>query len=461
MQKIKILAALLLISLCCNSLLWMGCAQIGSPTGGPRDTIAPVLIKAVPEDGQLNFNGNKIVFSFNEYIELEDVSQNVLVSPFQKSNPSVNSNLKTLSFRFKDSLKPNTTYSIHFGNAIKDVNEGNVLKNFTYTFSTGSFIDSLELAGKVVLAETGNTDSTLFVLLYRNAADTAIQSRKPDYITRLDGSGNFHFFHLPSGTYQVYALKDGDGGKTYNAATELFAFQDTSIELPGNNTQPLLYAYAEKEEEKKSSGEKKAPEKKLRYQMNINGNRQDLLKPLELSFNNPLKKIASDSILLCDTNFIPLKEAKLTVDSTRRKLSIAYPWQPESFHVLLLPAGSVQDSIGNSLSKSDTIRFSTKAVAEYGSILLRFTNLDAGKHPVIQFIQNNELAFSAAINGTTYSNNRFNPGEYELRILYDEDENGKWTPGNFTNRKQPEKVLSLPQKLNIRADWDNERDIKL
>jgi hypothetical protein len=461
MQKIKILAALLLISLCCNSLLWMGCAQIGTPTGGQRDTIAPVLIKAIPEDGQLNFTGNKVVLSFNEYIELEDVSQNVLVSPFQQSNPSVNSNLKTLSFRFKDSLKPNTTYSIHFGNAIKDVNEGNILKNFTYTFSTGSFIDSLELSGKVILAETGIADSTLFVLLYRNAADTAIQNSKPDYITRLDGLGNFHFYHLPSGTYKVYALKDGDGSKTYNAATELFAFQDTSIELPGNITQPLLYAYAEKEVEKQSSGEKKTPEKKLRYKININSNRQDLLKPLELSFNNPLKKITSDSILLCDTNFMPLKDAKLTVDSTRQKLSFAYNWQPEFFHVLLLPAGAVQDSLGNGNLKSDTIRFSTRAIEEYGRILLRFTNLDTGKHPVIQFLQNNELAFSAAINGTTYNNNRFNPGEYELRILYDEDESGKWTPGNYKNRKQPEKVLSLPQKLNIRADWDNERDIQL
>jgi hypothetical protein len=273
--------------------------------------------------------------------------------------------------------------------------------------------------------------------------------------------GNFHFYHLPSGTYQVYALKDGDGSKTYNAATELFAFQDTSIELPGNITQPLLYAYAEKEVEKQSSGEKKTPEKKLRYKININSNRQDLLKPLELSFNNPLKKIASDSILLCDTNFMPLKDAKLTVDSTRQKLSFAYNWQPEFFHVLLLPAGAVQDSLGNGNLKSDTIRFSTRAIEEYGRILLRFTNLDTGKHPVIQFLQNNELAFSAAINGTTYNNNRFNPGEYELRILYDEDESGKWTPGNYKSRKQPEKVLSLPQKLNIRADWDNERDIQL
>ena len=224
-----------------------GCAQIGAPTGGPKDSIPPRLVKASPEPNSTNFKGNKITLTFNEYVNLEDVQNNVLVSPLPKNNPVIDYKLKTVTVKLKDSLLLNTTYTINFGNAIKDNNEGNPAKNFTYIFSTGNTIDSLKLGGKVIIAETGKIDSTMFAMLYRNPGDSAVQKRKPDYIARLSGDGSFTFNNLSPGNYKLYALKDGDGGKTYNSKAESFAFMDNDnmLKIGANNEPVTLYASAE------------------------------------------------------------------------------------------------------------------------------------------------------------------------------------------------------------------------
>ena len=254
--------------------LQFGCAQIGYPTGGAKDSLPPVLTKASPEINKLNFTGNRITFSFDEYIEIKDIQTNLLVSPLPKTNPTINSNLKTVSIKLRDTLLPNTTYSINFGNAIVDVHEGNALKDFTYTFSTGDYIDSLEVTGKLILAETGKADSTMMVLLYKNAVDTEVTSRKPDYITRTDGKGNFIFTHLPAATFKIYALKDGDGGKTYNSKTETFAFSDNDINTAGTVSPVMLLAYNQEKAPPAGpppAAKKPAAEQKLKYSSSIAG----------------------------------------------------------------------------------------------------------------------------------------------------------------------------------------------
>ena len=156
-----------------------GCGQIGMPTGGPKDSIPPQLLNASPALQSTHVTNNKITLTFNEYVEVKEPQSNVLISPFPKKNPSVDYKLKTVTVKLKDTLMPNTTYSINFGDAIVDVNEGNILKDFTYIFSTGNNIDSFKLAGKVILAETGKPNSTIVAMLYRNANDSSVQTRKP------------------------------------------------------------------------------------------------------------------------------------------------------------------------------------------------------------------------------------------------------------------------------------------
>ncbi|MEJ7626461.1 MAG: Ig-like domain-containing domain [Ferruginibacter sp.] len=438
-----------------------GCAQIGAPTGGDRDSAAPVLLRAEPENLSTNFTGNKITLSFDEYIDVQDVQQNVLISPLQKNNPSVNFNFRTVTIRFRDTLLPNTTYSIQFGNALKDLNEGNPLKDFVYIFSTGEVLDSLSFSGKIIMAETGKTDSTLVAMLYRNAADSTVLNMRPLYIARVSGSGDFTFNNLPPGNYKTYALKDGDGGKTYNSKTEAFAFLDSNTIISQNTPPVTLYAY----EEIKSKTEiktqlKTKPEKRLRYTSTLNAQSQDILKPLELTFNNSINTLDS-GLVLTDTNYRPVKNAFYIFDSTRKKLEIKTTWQPDLNYTLIIPKTSILDSAGNSLLRSDTIRFKTKKSEDYGTVLFRFKNLDLSMKPVLQFIQNGEIKFSSAVTAKEWSDKMFLPGDYEIRILFDTNNNRMWDPGNYMQKLQPEKVITLPQTLSIRANWDNERDITL
>ncbi len=439
-----------------------GCAQIGAPTGGAKDTLPPRLVKASPPLNTVNFKGNKVTLSFNEYIDLQDLQGNLIISPLQKTNPVITYNLKSISIKFKDSLLPNTTYSINFGNAIKDVHEGNILRYFTYVFSTGNQIDSLTLEGNVLLAESGKTDSTIIALLYRNLTDSAVLKTKPDYITKLDGEGNFTFNNLPNANFKIYALKDGDGGKTYNSKSELFAFDDSVINIARNTTPVLLYAYAEQKADiNKIPSQKPAAEKKLRYTSNLTANTQDLLQSFELTFNNPLKKFDSLKAILTDTNYRIVQNYTLTMDSTRKIVSLSTNWLPESDYIFILSKTVATDSSGFELNRTDTIRFKTKKITDYGTLLLRFTNIDLSKYPVIQFLEGDNIKFSFPLVSAEWSNKLFPPGEYAIRILYDLNNNGKWDPGNYSKKIQPEKALQLPQKIAVKADWENERDIKL
>ena len=442
-----------------------GCAQIGSPTGGPRDTIPPRLLKASPGLNSLNFKSNKITLSFDEYIEVRDVLENVLVSPLPKLSPVIDYKLKTLTVKLKDSLLPNTTYTINFGNAIRDNNEGNPFKEFTYIFSTGDHIDSLVLTGKVILAETGKADSTLTAMLYRNTNDSAVKKNRPDYLAKLRGDGSFTFTNLSPGIYRIYALKDGDGSKTYNSKTEGFAFADMPVTVSAQVTPVILYAYAE---EKDTKGQvvsvltkASAGAKKLVYSSSVANQGQDLHDELELSFNKPLKKLDTTNIRLTDTGFKTAIPVRFRMDSSRKKIFVAANWQENTPYRLIINAAAVSDSAGNAITKTDTLRFSTKKESDYGNVVLRFSNLDLSKLPVLQFVVGNEVKESYALTTNEWSKKLFKPGEYEIRILFDSNHNGKWDPGNYAKKIQPEKVITIPQKLSIRANWDNERDIKL
>jgi len=444
-----------------------GCAQIGMPTGGPRDSIAPVLVNAVPAEKTTNFKGNRIVFTFNEYIDVQDVMNNVLVSPYPKTNPQISFKLKTVTVKIKDTLQPNTTYAINFGNAIRDNNEGNPYKNFTYVFSTGNTIDSLKLSGNVVLAESGKADSTLVAMLYRNAPDSAVETKKPDYLAKIDKLGNFTFTNLSRGSYKVYALKDGDGGKTYNSKIEQFAFYDEEVTVADSTAPVTLYAYAEEKDIKKitpapSAGTTKpGADRKIKYTTSLAASSQNLLHPLSINFSKPLKSFDEKKIILTDSNFQKINGTVLSLDSTKKIISLDAKWYPEFDYRLIIDSSAVLDTLGNQLAKTDTIRFRSKRESDYGNLLIRFTNYDAAKHPVLQFFKGDEMLKSVPINSTTWNDRLFEPGEYELRILFDANNNGKWDPGNYKEKRQPEKAITLEKKIAIRANWDNEKDVEL
>ncbi len=443
-----------------------GCAQIGSPTGGPRDSLPPVLVRATPGLFATNFTANKITLEFDEYIDVQEIQNNVLVSPFPKTTPTVDFKLKTVTVKLKDTLLPNTTYAINFGNAIRDNNEANPFKNFTYVFSTGNTIDSLQAEGKVIIAETGKTDSTIIAMLYKNVDDSAVQKRKPDYISKLDGAGQFRFTNLSAGKYRIYALRDGDGGKTYNSKVEVFAFADQEIEVADSTAPVILYAFSEEKDVKKAATPPPSTraggqaDKRLRVTNNLSANVQDLLSDLVLTTNHPLKTFDPGKVILTDTNYNKLS-ATVTLDTTEKNIIVKSAWTEDTHYRLVVDKDAFADSADTKLLRSDTLRFTSKKVSDYGSLLLRFANLDTTKHPVLQFVKSDEVVKSVPILTAEWRDKMFTPGEYEMRILYDTNNNGVWDPGNYTLKIQPEKAVTVDTRLLIKANWDNERDVRL
>ena len=448
------------------SVMGSGCAQIGMPTGGPRDSLPPVLVSAVPPNKTINFKENRITFTFDEYVHLQDLQKYLLVAPVPKIIPNINSKLRTVTIKIRDTLQPNTTYSFQLGNAIQDINENNPARNFTYVFSTGTYIDSLAFNGNVILAETGKTDSTLFVLLYKNLDDSAVYKEKPRYVARLDSSGKYQFQNLAEGTYHLYALKDESGQKMYNNPSQLFAFADSAVHISANVKPVELFAYSEGEIEKPatrpSAVNKKNTEKGLKYTTSISSGEQDLLTPLSINFQVPLKNFDSSKIKLTDTLFKPVQAVGISIDTNFKKITVTNQWTEDTHYKLVINPDFAVDTLGDKLEKPDTISFKTKKSTDYGSIKLNFANLEKIAHPVLQFVQNNAVVDSfKLITSPTFIVKLFNPGEYELRILNDENENGKWDPGNFHLKKQPEKAIAIPRKISIRKNWDNETDIQL
>lgn len=179
------------------------CANVVTPAGGPKDEKPPVVLEASPANHSTNFKGKSIHLTFDEFITLNNASANVLISPPLKKKPTYRSSGKTVTIRFEEPLKPETTYSINFGEAIKDLHEGNVFKGYTYIFSTGETIDSLTLKGKVLSAETLKPSEGFYVGLYTTESDTVTL----DYVTMTDKEGKFELSGLADKEYRFLYLR--------------------------------------------------------------------------------------------------------------------------------------------------------------------------------------------------------------------------------------------------------------
>lgn len=465
-MKIKSSKIIFIIICYYLSMGFISCANIIPPGGGPKDSIAPRLIFANPKDSATQVNSSNIILSFDEYITLQNVNEYLIISPNPKNTPLVDYKLHNVTIKLRDSLEKNTTYSFNFGRAIKDVNEGNEARNLTYIFSTGNKIDSNHYNGSVFLAETGKPDSTLIVVLHNNLHDSSIQKNRPRYYTKINGKGNFSFNYLPEGQFSVFVVPN-DFSRKYDDSTKTFAFLKEPILINGSTRTDTLFAYQEyKKVEPKATAtntnsakpKNTAEDKRLKYSSSLeSGGIQDLLAPLELAFARPLKKWDSSKVVLYDTLYKPISGYKISIDTGNTKIKIEYPWKEKQQFRLVVFKDAVMDTTGISLLKSDTARIITKREADYGSIRLRFTNIDFNRHPILQLVIDNKIIESYPIIGKEIVKKLFKPGEYECRVLYDENQNGKWDPGSFRTKKQPELVKAFTKKLIVRADRDTDQ----
>lgn len=210
-------------------LLLVSCAKMGQPDGGWFDETPPKVIGAEPADGGVRVTAKKVNIYFDEFIKVDNPSEKVVVSPPQLETPEIKASGKKIQVSLLDSLKPNTTYTIDFSDAISDNNEGNPLGNYTYSFSTGEVIDTMEVSGYVLEAENLEPIKGILVGLYSDLADSAFTKQPMLRVSRTDSRGRFVIKGVAPGSYRIYALQDMDGNYMFNQKSEKIAFSHDLI----------------------------------------------------------------------------------------------------------------------------------------------------------------------------------------------------------------------------------------
>lgn len=381
-------AALWVIFLLVFVTLFPRCANIVPPQGGPRDTIPPELISSNPPLYSTQISPEEINLLFDEYIELRNLQQQLLISPPQKERPDFSHRGKSLIIRLYDELLSNTTYTINFGNAIVDLNEANPFRNFEFVFSTGEVIDSLSVSGRVINAKTNAPEENVLVMLYANLQDSVPMLEIPVYASRTDKEGFFRLRHLKADTFKMFALKDVNNNFKYDRpGDELIAFPDSLIFLS-----PEIHVHHHKSdtlsgetdldhwhrEDEDSLHADCCPdhEEELYHLLRLfseDSRKQyvsEATRPenrrLQITFNKESEKKAS----FIPLNFAPDEEWSVTEYSPNN--DSVYFWITDSMvytrDTLLLVAAFYDDQADSLIEIRDTLRFTFARVLELGPL---------------------------------------------------------------------------------------------
>ena len=218
---------------------------------------------------------------------------------------------------------------------------------------------------------------------------------------------------------------------------------------------------APKSTAKPAATNKKGEDKRLKLSNNLEGGRQDLLSTLILTTEHPLKKLDSSKIRFTDKDFKAITGFTLNKDSTGKQLIIQHSWTENTTYNLILEKDFAMDTMDNKFMKTDTIGFTSKKESDYGSIDIKIANIDSNLHPILLLMKDSKIFLQQQAKQEKYKIKLFNPGEYQISILFDINNNSKWDTGNYWKKLQPEKVVARKQTLQIRANWDNELRIDL
>jgi uncharacterized protein (DUF2141 family) len=230
-RKVSNLVVMALVAI---AAIVSSCASIGRPEGGPRDVTPPKYVRSTPAPNELNFDGQKLEIFFDENVQLDDAFNKVIVSPVQKTTPVVRASGHRVTVELRDTLRDSTTYTVDFADAIKDLNEGNILDGFAIDFSTGPTIDTLRISGIVLEARTLEPAQSMTVGIYSNLADSAIRTLQLERIARTNQLGQFTVRGLKPGRYHVYALNDVNRDQRWDRSEDV-AFSDLVYEPYSEN----------------------------------------------------------------------------------------------------------------------------------------------------------------------------------------------------------------------------------
>ncbi len=446
------------------------CASVATSLGGPKDSLAPILIKNFPKDSQLNFKGKKIQFYFNEFIQGKDLNQRFFMSPNVKNPPLLSTKLNRFIVEIQDSLLDSTTYSFVVDRGIADLNEGNVFRKLSFCFSTYNKLDLARYRGCVMNAETGGFDSNVIVVLYKNISnDSVVFKEQPDYYAPVDNKGNFYFNFLPKDTFLAFVLPNGFN-KTYFDSTKPFAFLNhTIISSLDTNLNDSFYFYSSYKKTPPFKGAKLIKNlkpkdlPKILYQLSFENNQFDILKDFDITFNNKVFYNDSVNIVLLDTFFKPIKDVHFYFDTVYNKFNVKYSWLPNKSYLMIFPQRIVFDEYGQYYAKNDTIKFSTFNENKYTNMLLRLKNIDLTMPYLLQVIFNNkQILFTLPITKNAIKIPYTYDGNYSFRVVLDKNQNGKWDKGFYSRalKIQPEKVFPLNGVYKVKPNWDNEFILK-
>jgi len=510
-------------------LSFTDCAKRGRPTGGLKDSIPPVIVKSSPENYSINFDEKEIKIYFDEYIKLKDLNKELIISPPLKNQPTITplSTSKYIKIKIQDTLKENTTYSFNFGKSIVDNNEGNEFKYYKYIFSTGNYIDSLSLKGKVTDALLLEPDSQTTVMLYEvneGFKDSIIFLEKPTYITSTqDSTQTFELSNLKAGKYLLIALNEKNNDYIFQPEYDKIGFVKDFITVPTDSTYSISlfketpeYRISKPKHESKNHiifGFQGATENlEIELTSKVPDNYESIFyrdiksdtihywfKPeiendslLFIAKNNAfldtlntrMRDLYQDSLQISAINagiltandtlkFIsntPIRSLNIEKIKVRDKDSVSIPLtgkidkefntaaiifsiaENQDYTVQILP-GAFTDFYENS---NDTIisRVRTKNISDYGTLKMTLANAKEGSY-IVQLLNSRFKVMSEKhLNASESGYFEFiNPGKYYVRLIYDENENNIWDPGNYLLGLQPEKVIYYPSILEIRANW--------
>ena len=262
------------------------CANIVAPTGGPRDEDPPVVLRSTPPNYSTHYKGEDVRIFFDEFVELRNLRQNLLISPPLENDPEVRVRGRSIIMSIEDTLAPNTTYNFFFGESIVDITEGNAIPNFQFVVSTGSYVDSLSVSGNVVNALTLEPEEGVFIMMYDKIFDSVPMLKRPVYLSKTDKEGNFFIGNMRDGKYLMFGLKDLNSNYLYDSKDEKIAFLDSLVrpQFAGHPLRPGA-----------EDDETQIPDEELSGELQISD-----LDDLEIALN--------DTLVIADTLQLPVSE---------------------------------------------------------------------------------------------------------------------------------------------------------
>lgn len=539
----------------------LACAKQSTPTGGPKDSIPPILVKSIPGHKQVNFKSKKIELTFSETVILNNPKEQIIITPTIGKNFKATNKNKAVTLEFENEFKDSTTYTLNFREAIQDITEKNSARNLQLAFSTGTYIDSLSITGSIYDLQTTKETKDGTVALYEKVDTFNIFKHKPVYITKTDDKGQFKLENLKNGKYYIYAFEDKNKNLIVDSKNESYGFLNDTITLtkniskisipiqhldaralkltsarPYNNyfniktskniisyeltsdSTPLISAFGEDRANirvynfikkdslatkliirdsignsvdttfyVKFSKKKSEPEKFATAIDDLTISEKEGILKTKIVFNKPIATINFDSLLFLPdsttvikftqkdlewdypTNTVSIRKTiekqyleKEKVDATKKEIKA-----PQSAQANTTKKKTVKNevifgkgafiSIDGDSSKNKTQSFKILREEDAGIILVSIKTDE--KYFITELVTPALKVLQSVKNTKNFKLENLVPASYLLRLTIDKNGNGKWDPGNFFTKEEPEPILyyrneKKESQINLKANWE-------